>query len=115
MVASRVETFYWASTAVSQRVSIDTWLNWFRRLSRPLLSTGPMMDRATLEAYDANAASFAEDWEAEKPPLDVYEKVRRYFKRGLTADIGCGSGRDTAWLKDKGYLKTGFCTTFGDT
>src|SRR3974390_856486 len=62
MVASRVEIFCWASTAVSQRVSTDTWLNWFRRLSRPLLSIGPMMDRATLEAYDANAASFAEDW-----------------------------------------------------
>jgi len=71
------------------------------------------MDRATLEAYDANAASFAEDWEAQKPPLDVYEIVRRYFKRGLTADIGCGSGRDTAWLNDNGYLTRGFDASEG--
>jgi hypothetical protein len=43
------------------------------------------MDRATLEAYDRNAASFAEDWEAQPSPDDIYDIVRRCFRQGKTA------------------------------
>jgi 2-polyprenyl-3-methyl-5-hydroxy-6-metoxy-1,4-benzoquinol methylase len=34
--------------------------------------------------------------------------VRRYFRRGgATLDVGCGSGRDTAWLVANGYPAIG--------
>ena len=71
------------------------------------------MDNATLDAYDQNAAAFAEDWETQKPPKDLYEIVRRYFKIGLTADVGCGSSRDTAWLNANGYPARGYDASEG--
>ncbi len=67
-----------------------------------------MTDTATIAAYDADAASFAEDWETQPPPTDLQDAVRRFFQPGSTADIGCGSGRDTAWLAANGFAATGF-------
>ena len=32
----------------------------------------------------------------------------RFFRPGLTADIGCGSGREVAWLCDNGYPAAGY-------
>lgn len=72
-----------------------------------------MTDLVTLEAYDLNAADFAEGWETQKPPKDMYEIVRLCFKRGPTADVGCGSGRDTAWLNDNGYPARGYDASEG--
>jgi 2-polyprenyl-3-methyl-5-hydroxy-6-metoxy-1,4-benzoquinol methylase len=71
------------------------------------------MDRSTLEAYDKNAASFAEDWESQPSPDDIYDIVRRFFGKGSTADIGCGSGRDTAWLAQNGFTATGYDASEG--
>jgi SAM-dependent methyltransferase len=34
--------------------------------------------------------------------------VKRFFKPGPTADIGCGSGRDTAWLNYVGLPTIGY-------
>jgi SAM-dependent methyltransferase len=70
-------------------------------------------DEATLRAYDRDAASFAEDWETQPAPTDLHATVHRFFVRGPTADIGCGSGRDTAWLNDNGYPATGFDASEG--
>jgi SAM-dependent methyltransferase len=61
------------------------------------------MDRLTLAAYDAAARAFADDWHAQPPPADLHALVRSYFKPGRTADVGCGSGRELAWLKSNGY------------
>jgi SAM-dependent methyltransferase len=66
------------------------------------------MDRQTLEAYNAAAASFAQDWHEQPPPSDLHEIVRRFFKAGVSADIGCGSGRDVAWLIDNGFPAIGY-------
>ena len=66
------------------------------------------MDPETLAAYDKGAAAFAEDWENQPPPTDMYGILRRFFVPGLTADIGCGSGRDTAWLVDNGFPARGY-------
>jgi SAM-dependent methyltransferase len=71
------------------------------------------MDRSTLEAYDQNAASFAEDWESQPSPDDIYDIARRFFGNGPTADIGCGSGRDTAWLAQNGFAATGYDASGG--
>src|ERR1700680_22559 len=66
------------------------------------------MDQETLAAYDAAAAIYAQDWHAQPPPIDMHALIRRFFKAGLTADIGCGSGRDVAWLNSHGFPAVGY-------
>jgi ubiquinone/menaquinone biosynthesis C-methylase UbiE len=66
------------------------------------------MDRQTLAAYQTAAATFAQDWHAQPPPSDLHAIVRRFFKPGLSADVGCGSGRDVAWLVAKGFPACGY-------
>jgi SAM-dependent methyltransferase len=67
-----------------------------------------VMDRTTLAAYDAAAAAFAKEWHAQPPASDLHDLVRRFFRSGLTADIGCGSGRDAAWLAANGFPAVGY-------
>src|ERR1700722_6305568 len=64
------------------------------------------MDRSTLDAYDVAAADFADDWSAQPAPVDLQALVRRFFQPGPTADIGCGSGREVAWLAAHGFPAT---------
>ena len=72
------------------------------------------MDEATLKAYDRDPGSFAEDWETQPPPSDLHATVQRFFiPGGATADIGCGSGRDAAWLDSHGYPARGFDASDG--
>jgi SAM-dependent methyltransferase len=71
------------------------------------------MDRRTEEIYDREAGAFAADWHAQPAPVDLHDTVRRFFRPGVTADIGCGSGRDTAWLAANGYDVTGYDTSAG--
>jgi SAM-dependent methyltransferase len=66
------------------------------------------MDHATLAAYDAAAAAFAREWDEQPPAIDLHDLVRRFFRPGLTADIGCGSGRDAAWLSANGFPTIGY-------
>src|SRR5450631_3837157 len=71
------------------------------------------MDAKTLQAYDSEAASFAQDWHAQPPPADLHAIVRRFFGLGLTADIGCGSGREVAWLAANGFPAVGYDASEG--
>ena len=72
------------------------------------------MDRATLAAYDKSAAAFAKDWHEQPAPGDLHDIVARFFiKNGATADIGCGSGREVAWLNANGFLAVGFDASDG--
>ena len=72
------------------------------------------MDRATLAAYDNDAAAFAKDWHEQPAPVDLQEIVARFFiKGGATADIGCGSGREVAWLNANGFPAVGFDASEG--
>jgi len=64
------------------------------------------MDPQTLAAYDATAADFARDWHAQPLPGDLQALVRRFFVPGPIADIGCGSGREVAWLAANGFPET---------
>lgn len=70
-------------------------------------------DRRTLDAYDRGSASFADEWAAQPAPSDMYDLLRRFFSPGPTADIGCGAGRDTAWLNDNGYAASGYDASDG--
>jgi SAM-dependent methyltransferase len=72
------------------------------------------MDRQTLAAYDKDAAAFAKDWHEQPPPTDLHDIVKRYFiPGGITADIGCGSGREVAWLNKNGFPARGFDASEG--
>lgn len=66
------------------------------------------MDRQTLAAYHKAAATFAQDWHEQPAPSDLHATVRRFFKPGLSADVGCGSGRDVAWLVENGFPAIGY-------
>jgi SAM-dependent methyltransferase len=66
------------------------------------------MDRATLGAYDKGAAGFAADWHAQPAPADLHAVIRRYFRPGCVADIGCGSGREVAFLAANGFEAVGY-------
>lgn len=56
----------------------------------------------TLEYYDEHAKSLCEFYESHKPGL-LYRLVARHFDSvsGSTLDIGCGSGRDAAYLNQR--------------
>jgi 2-polyprenyl-3-methyl-5-hydroxy-6-metoxy-1,4-benzoquinol methylase len=67
------------------------------------------MDRETLAAYDSGAAAFARDWHDQPAPADLHAVVRRFFRpAGRTADIGCGSGREVAFLAANGFDALGY-------
>jgi SAM-dependent methyltransferase len=76
--------------------------------------TEPAFLRATRESYDAVAADYAErfDDELAARPLDramlagFAELVRLGGSRPV-ADIGCGTGRVTAWLAEQGVSVSG--------
>jgi SAM-dependent methyltransferase len=71
-------------------------------------------DQPTLAAYDRDAAAFAQDWHEQPPPTDLHEIVKRFFiADGATADIGCGSGREVAWLNANGFPAKGFDASDG--
>lgn len=72
-----------------------------------------MPDRETLAAYDKAPGEFAQDWLSQPTPADLQEIVRKYFKSGLTADIGSGSGRDAAWLAENGFDVAGYDASEG--
>jgi SAM-dependent methyltransferase len=72
------------------------------------------MDRETLAAYDRDAAAFAKDWHEQPAPVDLHDIVKRFFiGGGTTADIGCGSGREVAWLNANGFPARGFDASDG--
>lgn len=66
------------------------------------------MDEQTLAAYQQGAGTYAEEWTNQTAPTDLYMLLNQYFQPGLTADIGCGAGRDTAWLAENGFQVVGF-------
>ena len=67
------------------------------------------MDKKTLQAYSENAKAYSDDWLAQPSPEDTYQLLKEYFiPQGKTADIGCGNGRDTAWLLKNDFSPEGF-------
>ena len=66
-------------------------------------------DATTLDAYTRDAARYSREWLDQPPPDDMYALWENHLlPTGRTADIGCGNGRDAAWLADRGYRVTGF-------
>jgi SAM-dependent methyltransferase len=72
------------------------------------------LDRPTLAAYDSGAAAFAKDWHEQPAPHDLHDIVKRFFVSGGTsADIGCGSGREVAWMNANGFAAVGYDVSDG--
>ena len=71
------------------------------------------MDPATLEAYDRAPDRYGDEWHGQPAPLDLQQLVQRWFGPGRCADVGCGAGRDTAWLASQGYEVVGFDVSRG--
>jgi len=66
------------------------------------------MDNQTLQTYQSMASDFAADYRR-LTPTRLYESIKSFFHpAGVTADIGCGSGRDVAWLAAEGFPATGY-------
>ena len=70
-------------------------------------------DMSTLAAYDAKAEDFGAEWHDQPPPSDLHAAVREFFRPGPSADIGCGSGRDAAWLTANGFPCIGYDASEG--
>ncbi|MCZ2860851.1 class I SAM-dependent methyltransferase [Blastococcus sp. VKM Ac-2987] len=70
-------------------------------------------DRDTVAAYDRDPAGHVDDWEGQPSPVDLHAVVERFFRHGRTADAGCGSGRDTAWLAARGVDAIGYDASSG--
>ena len=66
------------------------------------------MDAQTLGAYERDAAAYADEWHAQPTDGELREAVCAHFRPGPTADIGCGAGRDTAWLVEAGFEAVGY-------
>lgn len=67
------------------------------------------MDVRTVETYSTRASHYAAEWRDQPPPTDMYALLQRYFTPGgKTADIGCGAGRDVAWLNEHGFPAIGY-------
>jgi ubiquinone/menaquinone biosynthesis C-methylase UbiE len=66
------------------------------------------MDTETLKVYDQKSASIAARHFGNKPNR-IHDLILTYFQAGeLTADVGCGSGRDTEWLHHQGFPTIGY-------
>jgi SAM-dependent methyltransferase len=77
-------------------------------LGREIVRGAGSMDRETVGAYDAGAAAFAKDWHEQPVPADLHALVKRFFRPGRTADIGCGSGREVAFLAANQFKPVGY-------
>lgn len=66
------------------------------------------MDAQTLLVYESRAAEFCARYRATEPRA-LYGLIEGFFLRGApTADVGCGSGRDVAWLSRNGFPCVGY-------
>lgn len=71
------------------------------------------MDFQTIAAYDNSAAQVA-GLHTTLVPTRIYQLVNQFFaKGGPCADIGCGIGRDSAWLAEQEYTVTGMDASDG--
>jgi SAM-dependent methyltransferase len=72
------------------------------------------MDRSTLAAYDTEPQAFVDRWLARPETAGLQALMLKHFTAGgATADIGSGSGRQSAWLAGQGFAVVGFDASEG--
>jgi 2-polyprenyl-3-methyl-5-hydroxy-6-metoxy-1,4-benzoquinol methylase len=62
-----------------------------------------MNDRVTIDAYDATARAFTDRWFDLRLETDMGRFVARLAPGVRVLDVGCGPGRDAAWLGEQGF------------
>ena len=71
------------------------------------------LNKDTIDAYDAVAKGFADRWF----DLRLEQEMARFSGRlgpgARVLDVGCGPGRDAAWLAELGYSAGGVDLSFG--
>lgn len=71
------------------------------------------MDNLTISAYDSEAKQIADKHE-NLIPVKLYQLMSDFFvHKGKSLDIGCGSGRDAAWLAENNYDPIGIDASIG--
>jgi len=71
------------------------------------------MDLKTVTSYDNSAAQVAA-LHTTLVPTRIYQIINQFFvKDGYCADIGCGIGRDSAWLAEQKYNVIGMDASEG--
>jgi SAM-dependent methyltransferase len=66
------------------------------------------MDESTLKAYNERASFHAARMRVIAPNRVHALALRGFHPGAPTADVGCGSGRDTAWLLENGFAAVGY-------
>lgn len=71
------------------------------------------MDLQTISIYDSSAELIAVQHKV-LVPTRIYQLINQFFvKGGVCADVGCGIGRDSAWLLEQGYPVIGMDASEG--
>ncbi len=66
------------------------------------------MDRRTLDAYQAGAERLTATYRSVTPIALQQQMLAFFHPGGSVADVGCGSGRDAAWLAERDFSVVGF-------
>ncbi len=71
------------------------------------------MDNITIDQYNQNSTLYSNRYD-KKLPQKLYDIIKLFFNdNGLTADIGCGNGRDANYLNSLGCEVTGYDASSG--
>lgn len=65
-------------------------------------------DRATLDFYQANAERYADWSQGHGAPKTLQQFAATLSPGAAVADLGCGAGWASAWLRDQGFAVTAF-------
>lgn len=66
----------------------------------------------TIKAYDATATAYADRWFGFRLQEDMARLVGRLGPNARVLDVGCGPGRDVAWLAEQGFDVVGVDLAF---
>src|SRR5439155_14493706 len=78
---------------------------------QPAGKIGRAVDRETVQAYEHGAGEIAARHRA-ITPTELHRLILGFFHAAQpTADIGCGGGRDVAWLTGQGFPAAGYAAS----